>query len=330
MQRLLEHIPTRMKRVSSTCGGEYHGPCPWCGGTDRFRVQPGNGESGFFKCRQCEMSGDGIQFLRDYHKLSFQEACELLGLYHKLDGTAPSAQADPAPDLLRAPGATWQQRARRLAEEAQERLYAKEGRRALDWLRSRGLSDEALLAASIGYHPEDCYEPASRWGLDRNKDVWLPRGITIPWVVGGAIWRLNIRRPKGDPRYYAPPGSANALYLADRVKMNRPCVLVEGELDAWSVLQAAHDLTAAAAVSTSGGRRMRWMARLSLASVVLVAFDSDEPGEKAAPYWTDRLPNAVRWRPYWGDVNDMLRDGADVRAWVQAGLNLEPSQAIAT
>lgn len=32
------------------------------------------------------------------------------------------------------------------------------------------------------------------------------------------------------------------------------------------------------------------------------------------------LEDARRWRPWWGDVNQMHQDGADVRGWVAAGL----------
>ena len=29
---------TTLKKVAATDGGEYAGPCPFCGGDDRFRV----------------------------------------------------------------------------------------------------------------------------------------------------------------------------------------------------------------------------------------------------------------------------------------------------
>lgn len=32
------------------------------------------------------------------------------------------------------------------------------------------------------------------------------------------------------------------------------------------------------------------------------------------------LEDARRWRPWWGDVNQMHQDGADVRSWLAAGL----------
>jgi DNA primase len=68
------------KKVSSNKGGEYHSPCPGCHGTDRFHVWPeeNNGEGSYW-CRQCNKTGDAIQFLRDFENLSFQEACARLG-----------------------------------------------------------------------------------------------------------------------------------------------------------------------------------------------------------------------------------------------------------
>jgi len=75
---LLEADGFRLKLVSRTKNGEYAGPCPWCGGTDRFRVWPGS-KGGRYWCRQCEKKGDGIQYLRDFRGLSYREACLVLG-----------------------------------------------------------------------------------------------------------------------------------------------------------------------------------------------------------------------------------------------------------
>ena len=41
-----------LRRVASTGGGEL-GPCPFCGGFDRFSVQPNHPEGGRWYCRQC-------------------------------------------------------------------------------------------------------------------------------------------------------------------------------------------------------------------------------------------------------------------------------------
>lgn len=75
--------------------------------------------------------------------------------------------------------------------------------------------------------------------------------------------------------------NASALCAGDaasgRVR-RRPVVLVEGEIDALTVVQACGALVAAVASgSTAGPRRGLWWARLALAPCVLVAFDDDAP-----------------------------------------------------
>lgn len=142
----------------------------------------------------------------------------------------------------------------------------------------------------------------------------------------GKLWKLSIRRlaptiPPG-AKYKTVPGSANALYNADAIKPGSPALLCEGVIDALAVQQVAGDLVAAvAAGTTTGARRVPWIARLATASLVLVAMDADAGGEEAAHYWLNVLRhNARRWRPLFDDPAAMLQVGLDVRQWVEAGL----------
>lgn len=51
---------------------EYHGPCPSCGGTDRFILYEADNS---FWCRKCAVSGDPIALVRLVHGLGgFREA----------------------------------------------------------------------------------------------------------------------------------------------------------------------------------------------------------------------------------------------------------------
>ena len=50
-----------LKRVASTNGGEWAGPCPLCGGEDRLRVWPNADRPGAW-CRRCEASGDALSW----------------------------------------------------------------------------------------------------------------------------------------------------------------------------------------------------------------------------------------------------------------------------
>jgi hypothetical protein len=104
-------------------------------------------------------------------------------------------------------------------------------------------------------------------------------------------------------------------------------LLLEGELDCLSCQQEAGDLIAPIGTgSTAKGRTPLWIARLaSQASTILLGFDNDEEsqaGEKASDEWLEILPNALRWPPLSHDLNDMLREGKDIKKWVARGLGL--------
>jgi len=326
---------TKLKRLAGTNNGEYAGPCPFCGGHDRLRVWPHHpSRRGRFWCRVCGRKGDAIDYVRERDGVSFEQAVVMLGLR---DGNCISHNTDE-PAVHRGtrtpnsspPTASWKERAAGFVGECRSHLWAPEGERALSWLWGRGLSEKVIGEAQLGYNPLDRWDRADHWGLqgERTNPVWLPRGIVIPWHFEGAIWRVNIRRPltwkqvKGrESKYVQAAGGRNGLYNADLLASARPVLLCEGELDALTVLQHAGDLVVPVATGSTGGSRCtRWLARLALSPVVLVAYDADVPGEKAAHYWLEILPQAKRWRPFWEDANAMAQGGIDIRAWVMAGL----------
>lgn len=318
---------TKLRRRASTNGGEFKGPCPFCGGRDRFCVWPNHPSGrGRYWCRRCGKQGDAIQYLRDRDGLGFLQACRALGVAQDDDVKntyyqRPQAPQRPAPRHapIEAPGPKWQERAELFVAGCQEVLWSEAGAEALAWLRRRGLSKQSVQSAGLGFHGSETYGRRSAWGTE--KDVFLPRGIVIPWRIDGKLWKVNIRRSRGEPKYIAVKGSQNALFNTDALSGRLPAVLVEGELDALLMQQEAGDLVAAAGTgSVTGSRRPRWIALLALAPMVLVSFDTDEAGETAADYWLSVLGNAKRWRPYWGDATEIAQSGADLRAWLLPAL----------
>ena len=335
-----------LRKVAGTGGGEYAGPCPICGqGRDRFRVQPEGPDGGRWYCRVC---GDGkwhdsIDLVQRRSGLDFAGAVAMLTNGQAAASSLPSPTAAASPMTpTEAPGQAWQTSARAFCDEARQRLWSEAGASALAGLRARGLSDETIQAAGLGYNDHDRRDERAAWGLPdeltdkgKPKAVWLPRGVVIPWQIGGDLWRVNIRRPAEDlardrergldpAKYIGPAGSSNGLYNADALRAGFPAVLVEGEIDALTIAQHGAGLAVAVATgSTHGARRTRWLARLAVASSVLVCYDADSAGDGAAAYWLGALPGARRWRPYWQDANAMAQDGADLRHWLAVGLGLE-------
>lgn len=338
---------TELKRVASTRGGEYAGPCPWCGGRDRFRVWP---EIGRYWCRVCERKGDVIQYLRDRHGMSFQEACEALGrpldprpiFTSRCGRNTPqraftalrrpvSARAWPAKALAQEqtprtfvlPSEVWQARARELVAYAVRQLDTA----TLAYLHSRGLQSETIKVAGLGRWPLDWYQRRRAWGLPekiisgRTRDLWLPAGIVIPCFRDGQIVRIRIRRFGGEPKYYIVPGSFTGPMTWD---LDRPIVVVvESEFDGILLAQELAGMTGVVALGSAQGKLDQATDQvLRQAALLLIALDADEAGMWASwKWWLEQYPNARRWPPLYGkDPGEMHQNGINLAEWIEAGI----------
>lgn len=316
---------------------EYAGPCPFCGGTDRFIVwtQPDQGNPRFW-CRQCTISGDAIDLLVKRDNLSFAEAIERLGVTtHVPSRPTPRRQA-PRKKLVSEQGEpaaladpAWQQAALSFVETSVHHLWQPQGKVALNYLHQRGLADEVIRTAQLGFNPTGT---RMTWG---SEEVWLHAGIVIPWLIESHYWKVNIRRrpselKPSDNRYQHAKGSANGLYGADALCRGCTAIMVEGEFDALSIASnvPAHYLETyrivpVATGSVSGAHLLRWVAKIAQADRIILAFDADSPGdanspgEKAAEYWKKILKSrAVRLRPTQHDVTDMVKAGENLSDWI--------------
>jgi hypothetical protein len=68
---LLELAKQDTQLVQTARSGEHSGPCPFCGGHDRFNVWPSEGR---FWCRQCGRSGDTIAYMVETGRMTRSEA----------------------------------------------------------------------------------------------------------------------------------------------------------------------------------------------------------------------------------------------------------------
>jgi len=164
--------------------------------------------------------------------------------------------------------------------------------------------------------------------------VWLPEGILIPWYADGHIWKLHIRRlsglKDGNAKYVQVKGSREGLYNVDTIRVDIPLVVCEGEFDALAGQQLCSDVASWVATgATTRARRDRWLARMGMASFVLVAYDDDvsdkngkRAGEEGALYWERMLPHAMCWPPWRHDLNEMVQQGHDLRTWIELGVTV--------
>ncbi|EPR30382.1 P4 alpha zinc-binding domain protein [Alkalidesulfovibrio alkalitolerans DSM 16529] len=334
---LLDMIPAGLKHVAGTSNGEWAGPCPFCGGRDRFRIwpdHPSGDAGGRFFCRGCGKAGDGIAFLRERDGLSYAQACTALRVEPRTRtgqaGHVPPVRRTWEPKPATVPPSTWQDRAARFAAECAAHLPP--GSEGLAYATSRGLTAETVRRLTIGWNPADRFEDREAWGLPpeinpktgKPRKVWLPAGMTLPSRRKSGLVALKVRRaawtPEDErPKYVAVAGSAPGLALGST---GLPVVVVESELDAVLVWQEACDLAGTLALGTATGKPDADMtAYLRAAPLVLVALDFDDAGRAAWPWWAENLPQARPWPvPQGKDVGDLAGTPALVRAWIKAGL----------
>ncbi|TEU15143.1 MAG: hypothetical protein E3J21_14045 [Anaerolineales bacterium] len=312
---------TTLKRAASTKGGEYVGPCPFCGGEDRFNVWP-NDDPPHWWCRQCEKRGDAIDYVKQRDSVGFITACQHLGGEGaRLKSVTvvkgkPVVRAGPQPL-----NEEWQTAAVQIMVDCAAALWEPEGERARCWLNERGLADETLKRHFIGFNKAD----------RKLHGLWVPRGITIPhWQESlNRIWGIKIRRSTNGPdKYRAVKHSRPCLYLADNLVGHEVGVICEGEFDALLLAQEVGD------PSTGSGQALVGVVALGSAANkvraidaglpfllevnrLLVATDNDEEGERAAAYLLERTRRARRLRvPEGNDVTDYWKGGGDLREWV--------------
>ena len=319
------------RREAGTGGGTWGGPCPGCGGKDRFRIQPYFSgidwhKGGRWICNQCHPKwSDAPGYLMTFHRMTYLEACRELGIEAKSRSAPPSRPAWK-PREAKPPPSRWQKKAAEFVAGSEKNLWGEAGAEARAYLESRGLSVTFIKWAKLGWNAKVQFDDYAAWGLppERNergnpKRFWLPPGIVIPVFGGdGQLLRIKIRRSPPDckPKYIAITGGAATSFM---VLGEAPAVVVvEAELDALLLYQEAGDLATMMATGSAQYKSdAEVFARLRGAPAVLVALDAEQSGYAAWKWWRGNLQNTRLCPvPYGKDPTEAHQQGADLRAWV--------------
>lgn len=314
---------TRLRKVASTRGGEFAGPCPFCGGDDRFRVQP---EHGLWWCRSCggDRWQDSIGYVMQRDAVSFTVACERLGsAYCHGSNSARAFRAEqdtPAPStLLPAPSGSWQEAGEAMVTRCESALWSDIGAKARGYLHRRGLTDETIHTWRLGYQTQDAIEPAATWGLD-GKPLHIARGIVIPWHFNDQLWQIKIRRPGDHPKYAAVKGGHPVIFGAHTLTLP-VAALVEGEFDAMLLHQESGFIVGVSTLgSASKALDPRALLPLLTLDRILVAYDGDSEGQRGA----DRLASLsarigrVQIPSPHKDVTELYQAGYRLRDWIES------------
>ena len=322
-------------------GREYVGLSPFKQErTPSFTVVP---DKGFFHCFSSGEHGDVIGFLMRLEGLSFPEAVEKLAQAAGLE--VPRESPEAAAQARRRRGLLDAVEAAAAFYERQLRLPA--GRRAMDYLRGRGLDDDTIGRFRLGFAPGDSAaleQALKRSGFEAGTLLEagllrLPEGAETPVASlrNRVVFPITDRRglpiafggrAMGDaqPKYLNTPetpvfrkgevlyGLAEARDAAWRAK---EIVVVEGYMDAIALSQAGFAHTVASLGTAFGENQLRALWRI--VDEPVLCFDGDEAGRRAARRAAERaLPllapgKSLRFArlPDERDPDDLVRqDGA--------------------
>lgn len=345
MQSLLDGM--RKCGAQSSRGVEYQGPCPVCGGRDRFHLWPDHPKGPQWWCRICDQGGDLIAFYRWRDGLTYREACARAGI-------DPKRQEQHSAPVLRkrtrGPGfapvtagsvvALWAEHAAKFVAWCHEQLVG--NAEQMSWLAARGIDLVQVQKFSLGWNSKDTFRQRSSWGLGlkrypdggESKLLKLYQGLVIPVERHGALVELRIRRPQGEPRYMVIDGSAKpALPLVTRWDA-KAYVVVESALDAILIDGVAGDLVGVVAMGNASIKPNAELHELfGKALHISVSLDSDQvkvnpqngkpmaAGQQYSGWWLGTYGQAERVPVIGGkDPGDAYKAGVDLRTWVLAGL----------
>jgi Toprim domain/CHC2 zinc finger len=287
------------------------GPCPQCGGKDRFSI---NVRKQVFLCRGCAARGNVIALVRFLDGCGFLEALEYLTGER---APAPSRPAPAATDALRDDDRDARALilARQIAFELRPILgspgetYLRDARKIV----TSAIEDVLERTDGVGWHPAVYF----------NEPGHALHGRKLGCIVGVMT----------DPITAMPTGGISRTYIHEGQKVTKakglgPAGIVRLSLDE-DVLERLHiaEGLETALGAMSKGLRPMWatgstaiMAKFPVLSgikalTIIADHDANGAGERAAAEvasrWREAGKEARVWRPKSiGDLNDILIGGA--------------------
>jgi DNA primase len=274
-----------------------------------------------WRCFGCQEKGDAAALVMKLHGVEFPAAVEWLAEFCGVVSSSASRHplACPSPPTPRGldssgprqerPSALSTDQASGLIEEASRRLWGPSGREALAYLRGRGLEDDTIKAARLGWAPK------LRLPKKDGSGTWPLSGVVVPWIDRERPALVKVRRLgffRG-AKYIDVFRDRPILYPSrDAVWPGCSAIVAEGELDTCLLRQELAPLGVSIVTLGSASNRPtpRAIDLLCMASRLFIATDGDQAGDSAASIWP---AYARRVRPPadskdWGEVHQRGRN----------------------
>lgn len=312
---------TELRRQSTQ---EYSGPCPWCGGTDRFHVA-----ADWFFCRQCHPKrGDAYDFTMLTDNCDFRQA------HAKLSGTiptiAPQDRVRPVHRSISTAGYFNEEKQRAALRSSHDGLLTgtnADARAVMAYLAERGIEPATVAAFKLGYarvHPPMAFDYSTK-----TESYPKQLAVAFPWFdAGGKLLAVKYRFLQ-DHTYTDTEGKERTETKTSRgtqagrmfgwqvwrgPEQHATLIIAEGELNAMSLWQETHSAVDVLSAGSEGTtqhlpgdvvalaqqyqRRIVWADKGEIADTAAAAIGADS----VPSFKTEQHPKGL-------DANDLLRDG---------------------
>jgi DNA primase catalytic core len=314
-------------------GKSYTGLCPWHDDTNpSLSVDK---EKGLYNCFGCGESGDVFTLVEKMKGVSFQEALDYLKKYISLPVSESQKQAAPRKAVKKAPSDI--KTALSLNDVSnfyQKKLTAH--KMALEYLKSRGITNETITYFNIGYSDGTLKETVGVEGLEQLQanDLFTEKGyelfsncVIVPLtdsdnqVLSFYGRRVSPPGSGGDkegvqkfPQHLYPAGEHKAVFHEKAYKVYDQIILTESVIDALSLFSVG--IQNVSCIYGTQGLTKLHIAKLHEHAIreVILALDKDSAGKEATEKYTQVLLNegfAVKTIKPSGakDWNESLVDG---------------------
>jgi len=289
------HVP--LKKT----GNNFVARCPFhTEKTPSFSV---NRKKQFFHCFGCGASGNAISFLMDFSHLDFVEAVEDLAGFVGIDVPRESSDYRPKQkkDDLNSLYALMEQVAAFYAEQLRT---SDEGKKAVEYLKNRGVSGDCAGDFMLGYAPDEWKALASRFDqkllLDAGLLVTKESGQPYDRFRGRIMFPIRDKRARiigfggrvlddSLPKYLNSPETSlfhkgkevYGLYeLLEKNPKPQRILIVEGYMDVIALAQFGIHYAVAALGTAASQAHLDLLFRFS--SELVFCFDGDKAGREAA------------------------------------------------
>lgn len=289
---IVEIIGERIRLTKS--GKEYRALCPFHQeDTPSFFVSP---QKQVYYCFGCGASGNAITFLKDYEKMTFMEAVKELAKRAGMDIPQEEERYTILYEINQF-----------ACDFYHQYLLSKNGKRAMEYLKERGIDMETIEEFKLGYAPPEGTEFLKK-AKDRfkMKDIEMAglairrergyvdrfkRRIIFPiYSSSGKVIAFGGRiLGDGEPKYLNSPDTPiykkgsnfySLYHSKNALRENRICLLVEGYFDYLSLYQGGIK-NVLASLGTAFTESQASILSRNVDSVYLL-YDADSAGRRAS------------------------------------------------